>query len=335
MRALVFLIVAGFIADDPVSLRTIRSPTTSISRPSLRRSIRDPHFPSMDEVVATAGLRPLRDTPLPSGSRELRLWFGGGIGWPQDLFRFQIKNGGVKGQWIRYWSVAVDPDMPPEDADFPAVIRYDLAGQCDAIRTLDRTAVCFARFAKRPDWKALLGKIESEGVWTLQGGGALPKEHLPNGMQVIVNDGYEMTVEARDGANYRRYAYNNPEMRKEEAAKHAAAITAAFHFIGKLLPPNANTRIFRGRYTPAPEYYRFVNCGDTTTWGLSLSIVPPPMPRNSTSDSVSDTLHSAYAEVRGVKASPGHVKAWEAPYPEIIQVDSVLVLKPWSPEECR
>jgi len=262
----------------------------------------------MAEVVASAGLRPLKDTPLPSGNRELRIWFGGGLGWPQDLFRFQIKNGSAKGQWIRYWSVAIDEDGPPEAADFGAVVRYSLAGQCDAMRTFDRTAVCVARFTKRPDWNALLGKIESEGVWTLPDGGELPKEHFPNGMQVIVSDGYEMTVEARDGTNYRSYAYDNPEMRKEDAAKHAAAITAALFSIRNLIPPNTNTRIFRGRYTPAPEYYRFINCGDTTTWGLSLEITPPPLPRDSARDSRSDTIRSAYAEVRGMKAYPGLAK---------------------------
>jgi hypothetical protein len=290
----------------------------------------------MDEVVASAGLRPLKDTPLSSGNRELRIWFGGGLWWPQDLFRFQIKNGSVKGQWIRYWSVAIDEDGPPEAADFGAVMGYDLEGQCDAIRTVDRTAVCIARFTKRPDWNALLGKIESEGVWTLPDGGELPKEHFPNGMQVVVNDGYGMTVEARDGTNYRRYAYDNPEMRKEDVAKHAAAITAAFHATRKLIPPNTHTRIFRGRYTKAPgEYYRFVNCGDTTTWGLSLANDPPQLPRDSARDSLSDTIRSGYAEVRGMKAYRGLAKRWDAPYPEIILADSVLVIKPWRPEECR
>lgn len=333
MRALLFLIVAGFIAQNLDSPRPSFSPTASVSRPSVAPSVRDPHFPSMNEVVASAGLRPLKDTPLPPRNRELRIWFGGGLGWPQDLFRFQIKNESVKGQWIRYWSVAVDPDMPPEDADFPAIVRYDLAGQCAEIRTLDRTAVCFARFTRRPDWKALLGKIESEGVWTLPGGEALPKEHLPNGMQVIHNDGSGVTVEARDGSNYRSYGYEDPETRKEDAAKHAAAVTTALFSMSKLLPPNTNTRIFRGRYTPAPKYYRFINCGDTTTWGLWLSTAPPAMPQRGVSDSTSDTLHSAYAEVRGMKAY--RTKMWDAPYPEIIQADSVLVIKPWRPEECR
>ena len=335
MRALVCLILAGFIVEKPASPRIIPSAAPSHSRPSLQPSIREPHFPSMDEVVASAGLRPLKDTPLRSGNRELRIWFGGGFAWPQDLFRFQIKNGVVEGQWIRYWSVAIDEDMPPEVADFGAVVKYNLAGRCDAIRTLDRTAVCIARFTKRPDWNALLGKIESEGVWTLPDSKDLPKEQLPNGMQVIVNDGYEMIVEARDGANYRSYTYNNPESKKQDAAKHAAAISAAFNSIGRLVPPSKNTRIFRGRYTPAPEYSRFINCGDTTTWGLSLAIDPPPVPRNSASDSLPDTIRSAYAEVRGMKMYPSVVKVREAPYPEVIEADSILVLKPWRPEECR
>jgi hypothetical protein len=289
----------------------------------------------MDEVVASAGLRPLKETPLPSGTRELRIWFGGGLAWPQDLFRFQIRSGSVKGQWIRYWSVAVDADAPPEAADFPAVIEYNLAGRCDSVRTRDRTAVCFARFAKRPDWNALLEKIESEGVWTLPDERDLPKEHLPNGMQVVSTDGYRMTVEARDGENFRRYGYENPESRKEDEAKHAAAISAAFNVLGSLVPPNAHTRTFRGRYTRAPKEGQFINCGDTTTWGLSLQGVAPSIPRFSTGDSLADTLRSAYVELRGMKVYHGRATQWKSPYPEIIEADTMLVIKPWRPQGCR
>ena len=334
MRALLMLLV-GVIVIAPRARRESHSPAALRLQTGIRSSIRDPHFPSQDEVVATAGLHPLKDTPLPPGSRELRVWFGGGIGWPEDLFRFQIKNGKVRGQWIRYWSVAVDEDAPPEAADFPAVVRYNLEGRCESIRSLDRTAVCFARFTRRPDWSALLAKIDSEGVWTLPGAQDLPKEHLPNGMQIFVSDGYEMTVEARDGLRYRSYAYNNPETRKQDPAKHAAAITAAFATIGKFIPPNTNTRIFRGRYTPGTAYSRFINCGDTTTWGLSLPMDPPRMPRNGAHDFLPDTMFSAYAEVRGMKAYPGLARDWDTPYPEIIEVDSFLVLKPWRKEECR
>lgn len=335
MRVLMVFMVGGFLMSDWSAERASHTPAIPDSNPGIRSLFRDTHFPSMDEVVASAGLHPLKNTSLPSGHRELRIWFGGGLGWPQDMYRFQIKNGSVKGQWFRYWSVAVDSDGPPENAQFPDVLRYDLAGQCDAIRTVDRTAVCIARFTRRPDWKALLMKIESEGVWTLPDEQSLPKEHFPNGMQVIVSDGYGITVEARDGSSYRSYGYDNPETSKQDAAKHAAAITAAFGYLGKFVPPNTHTRIFRGRYTPAPTYYRFINCGDTTTWGLSLSTTPPPMPREQGGDSVSDTIRSAYAEVRGMKAYKGLPKEWDAPYPEIIQSDSVLVLKPWRPEECR
>jgi hypothetical protein len=337
MRVLMFLAAVAFMMEAPASHRPAHMKTSagSISNTSRQSSMRDPHFPSMDEVAASAGLRPLKETSLPSGTRELRLWFGGGIGWPQDLFRFQMKNGSVTGQWIRYWSVAVDEDAPPEAAAFGAIVEYSLAGRCDSIRTLDRTAVCFARFAKRPDWNALLEKIESEGVWKLPDEGDLPKEHFPNGMQVIISDGYGMTVEARNGENYRRYGYDNPEHREKDEAKHAAAITAAFKTIESLVPPNAHTRTFRGRYTPSPKAGRFINCGDTVTWGLSLQGVAPPLPRFSPGDSLVDTLRSAYVEVRGMKAFSGLAKQWESPYPEIIEADTMLVIKPWRPQECR
>src|ERR1700733_13751778 len=63
-------------------------------------TLSDPFF---DNVVAAARLRPLSQTRLPVGSREIRVWIGGGIGWPQDLYRITVRGPKVSGQWIRYW----------------------------------------------------------------------------------------------------------------------------------------------------------------------------------------------------------------------------------------
>ena len=49
----------------------------------------------------------------------------------------------------------------------------------------------------------------------------------------------------------------------------------------------------------------------------------------------SDTTRVAYVEVRGKKAFRGLAKEWHSPYPEIVEVDSVIAMKPWTASECH
>jgi hypothetical protein len=283
-----------------------------------------------DDVVAAAGLRPLSQSRLPDGSRELRIWIGGGIGWPQDLYRISVRGKKVSAQWIRYWHRDEKGVSRDGEVSFSANLRYGLEGTCDAMRSSGDAEICIAQFTTAPAWGDVLAKLEAEGVWTL------PDESETVHDSIIVFDGYGISVEARDGARYRSYSYNNPQAHDVSAAHHAAAIAGSFREVWKLSPPSKQTRIFRGRFAGGRGRYAITTCREATEWGMQGEIGPlMPIRPNGTLDTLSDTLRAAYVEVRGMKAYPGLAKYWGSPFPEIIEVDSVMVVRPWKAEECR
>jgi hypothetical protein len=303
---------------------------SNISHTSPIRADSGPDDPLFDDVVVAAGLRPLSATTLGSGARELRIWIGGGIGWPQDLYRIRSERGKVRGQWIRYWYRDNESQSKSGEVSFSANIRYSLEGTCDAIRKSGDAEICLTKFSAGPNWERVLRDIEAEGVWTL------PDERETVNDGVIVTDGYGITVEAREDTRYRFYSYGNPDAHKAPAAQHAAAIARAFRDVWRLLPPRRNERVYRGHFMGGSRRYAFVKCGDTAVWGLQGEIGPlMPLRADTKLDTLADTVRQAYVELRGMKAYPGLAKQWRSPYPEIIEVDSVMAVRPWRAEECR
>ena len=63
------------------------------------------YFDHFDLVAKAAGLPLLRETPLRSGEREVRIWTQVEIGVPKYLYRFTERNGRVRGEEIEYWSI--------------------------------------------------------------------------------------------------------------------------------------------------------------------------------------------------------------------------------------
>lgn len=282
-----------------------------------------------DSVAVAAGLRPLRERSLPSGSRELRIWIGGGITIPEDLYRIRINNGKVTGQWIRYWERKNRFEWRTEVSQ-GAMMRYTFEGACDRIGTSGNVDACVTRFTTTPQWESLLRRIEADSVWTLIDESEAPRD------SIIVFDGYAISVEARDGANYRRYGYSNPDAHANASARHAASIAKSFAVLWPLAAPSTHRKVYRGRFTGGDGHDALAICRDTTKWGLEGNLGPlQPVRRDGTRDSVSDTIRVAYVEVRGMKAFRGLAKQWHSPYPEVIEADSVLVVKPWTEEECR
>ena len=60
------------------------------------------YYRTFDSVVVSAKLSGLRVSALPTGHREVRIWFGGGLGAVQDVYRFVDDRGRVSGELIRY-----------------------------------------------------------------------------------------------------------------------------------------------------------------------------------------------------------------------------------------
>ena len=282
-----------------------------------------------DSVVIAAGLRPLRERSLPSGSRELRIWIGGGITIPEDLYRIRIDNGKVTGQWIRYWDRKGRFEWRSEVSQ-GAMMRYTFDGVCDRIGTAGNVDACVTRFTKTPEWASLLRRVEADSVWTLPDQSEMPPD------SIMVMDGYAISVEARDGATYRHYGYANPDAHANAGARHAAAIAKSVAVLWPLAAASKQRKVYRGRFTAEDGHYALAICRDTTKWGLDGDLAPlKPRRRDGTVDSLSDTIRVAYVEVRGMKAFKGLAKQWRSPYPEVIEADSVLVVRPWTAEECH
>ena len=145
---------------------------------------------SEDAYVEAAGLRPLRDQLLPRGTREIRAWMGGGLGWPQELFRLLERDGRPSGEYIRYWRLDNHDPAEADSATFAALMRYHERGRCEPVRRGRFAEACRALFQREPDWTAVWRAADSLGVWALPDASALPEVVGPNGERIISLDGW-------------------------------------------------------------------------------------------------------------------------------------------------
>ena len=128
---------------------------------------------SIDSVAIAAGFRPLRESSLRFGSRELRIWIGGGIVLPEDLYRIRIDHGKVRGQSIRYWERKGRFEQRSGVSQV-TMMRYTFDGRCVRIGTAGNVDACITRFTKTPEWESLLRRIEADSVWTLRDQSEMP-----------------------------------------------------------------------------------------------------------------------------------------------------------------
>lgn len=289
-----------------------------------------------DRVTAAAKLPPLRMTMLPAGVREVRIWIGGGIGYPQDFYRFSIdRKGGVTGALVFYWP-APAPDTAggerPGETSHELMI-HDRAGSCGTFQRLADMGVCTALFTAPPRWSDVLRRAEAAGLWTLPDESTLPSDGS------ITDDGWGMTVELRDGSHYRAYRYSNPDMhaRWPEAAR-AMRIAKSLGGIDALIRPSSANRVYRGQYVTGPGLSDFRECGRSERWSLASSSgsITATRPGGPQSDSVVTGATRLYVEVRGILA-PEWVSRQRAESPDKRHLDvmEVLLARPWSDADCR
>lgn len=307
-----------------------QSPPGQAGTSPTRHSFAPQYVEMLDPIVLAVGLQPLRKAPLPSNTREVRLWVGGGIGWPQDLYRLVSKNGQVTGQWYRYWYSPAPDSTDPDQMPFGTIVRHAIAGQCSSIRTLGDAEVCHTRLTHEADWSAILHRIEQAGVENLPDETDLPRDGL------VVMDGWMLTVEVRVGDNYRTYNYSNPDAHHQPEAQRAVAIAEALRPLGRLLPPSTNTKTFRGLFVSGPQRSEFVRCGSQESWGFQGNLGTASAWSNAPpSDTLTHPVRRLYVEAQGMLAYHGLARSWGSPYPEILYVDTVLVSRAWRPDECR
>lgn len=168
-----------------------------------------------DDVATTAGIGVLKDTPLPEGHREIRVWLGFGIIVPEQMLRLQVTGSNrVSGQVLVHYP----SDLSYMENDEATAFRKDVLSTCKNIRKGTEHDVCTSTFAQQPDWLRAYRKLLMLGIDKLPDESRLPTPDF------VVTDGVAMVVEIRDGASYRAYEYSNPAFRKEPEAKAAVKI---------------------------------------------------------------------------------------------------------------
>lgn len=197
------------------------------------------YFDTFDRVAASANLEPLRFERLPVGHREIRAWIGGGIGYPQSLYRVIDDGGDVSGELVWHWP-ARDRPLTETGKTFHDLMRYGLAGRCSEFTLRDSTGTCRVIFDEASDWDGVLRRAEQSGLVTLPDSSELPPS------QSMSLDGWTLTIELLDGSNYRTYHYNNPQHREWPEAEQAVQIARIFESVDRLVAPSRVEHRIRG-----------------------------------------------------------------------------------------
>ena len=168
-----------------------------------------------NSVATTAGIGLLKETPLPPGNSEIRIWIGFGIVTPDEMLRIQVNSHGeVTGDVLVYFPSEFRSMKSREEKRFLRSILRN----CTNLHEGTEKDVCTAKFKSTPDWTALYKELNHLGITILPDESELPKPDS------VVFDGVSMVVEVRNGLNYRAYEYSNPAFRSEPEAKIAAQI---------------------------------------------------------------------------------------------------------------
>lgn len=274
-----------------------------------------------DTIVQTARLTPLRSTSLDPGQREIRVWIGGGIGYPQNLYRIVDRGAGrVTGSLIFHWPAdsaeTAEGEIPGQT--FNDVIVYHQRGRCVNFRRSNEVGVCEARFVQQPSWESVLRNAEKVGLWTLPDPASLPKDDM------LFFDGWGISVELRDGPTYRAYSYGNPDSRKWPEAKLATKIADAFRSVDSLVRPSVVEKTYRGVYSSGPSLSKFQPCGSKEKWGFQGNIGASAWSNKPRSDTTTVGITQKLVEVRGSLAQDWVVRQWGSEYKRVLEVSKVL-----------
>lgn len=316
-----FLAVAGGCHTRSASAP---APETA-EQATMRRVWQSVYYPVFDSVARSAGLSRLRTTALPRGRREIRIWIGGGLGYPQDLFRFVESRGRVSGELVRYWRAG--PSEHPPGETFHDLMLYSQRGRCSGFAVGARMGTCRGEFVSPPDWKAVLRRAEAEGLWTLPDESSLPRDGI------MVMDGWGIIVELRDGPRYRAYYYGNPDAHEWPEAAKAVRIARVLDTIRTLLRPADVVRPYRG-VTSGVYRSEFIDCATGARWqfydDLRSLAERSKVPFVPTADSGARYL----VDVVGQLTPEWLARRWESPYPRVLQPSRLTAVQQSPNGEC-
>ncbi|MEO6211282.1 MAG: carboxypeptidase-like regulatory domain-containing protein, partial [Gemmatimonadaceae bacterium] len=190
-------LVDGHLTHDFV-LDEQPSQTTRLVRPDSARPIR--HLSAPNDIAALASLPSLALGPHRQGEREIRIWTGIAIGYPDVFYRIVERGDTTTGASYRYveWRDALDRKSRRPISD---KMKRDM---CEAVLSSRTVFVCRARETSQINWPGAWRALERLDVWNI------PDQPLSDYPYAPVLDGDWIAVELWDGFNYRAWDYGNP-----------------------------------------------------------------------------------------------------------------------------
>ena len=161
-----------------------------------------------DDVAGTISSGPLRDTPLPPGADEIRVWVGFGILSPESMIRVWRTSAGHADGEVWLYADRVEEDEYARFAD------YDCAEE----RRDDGVWACRVDVAPRPDWARVRASLIAADIATLHDESKIPESKLR------VHDGVAMVAEVRAGGAWRAWSFSNPHLRDDPYGDAAARV---------------------------------------------------------------------------------------------------------------
>ena len=328
MRLRALAVVAFLAAGGACQTRAASAqPPPTAEQDAMRRIWQSVYYPVFDSVTRSAGLSRMRTTALPRGQREIRIWIGGGLGYPQDLFRFVDSHGRVSGELVRYWHArGLGPDERPGET-FHDLMLYSQSGRCSGFAVRAAIGTCRGEFVSSPDWQAVLRRAEAEGLWTLPDESSLPHDSM------MVFDGWGITVELRDASRYRTYHYDNPDAHKWPEAAKAVQIARALDTVRALLRPADVVRTYRG-VTPGIYRSEFVDCATGERWQFSDDLRSLAERSKGAFAPAADSGARYLVEVVGELTPEWLARRWASPYPRVLQLSRLVSVQPSPPSPC-
>lgn len=161
------------------------------------------YYEVFDRVTDAADLEPLRRRG-PRAYREARIWIGGGLAYPQEMWRLVESEEGWEGELILYWEMF--PELRgPDGREWRRMIPQDAKRWCDRLRRGQSIRVCRGDLAPDIDWSMIASELHATGLWDLPDPSDLPYPER------FIADGWSLQVELRSGDRYRSYGYSNPD----------------------------------------------------------------------------------------------------------------------------
>ena len=204
------------------------------------------YFESFDEGARAAGLAPLRETALRPGEREVRIWTLIEISSTRELYRLTEAEGRVRGERFHI--------SPASTA-----MSYWLKGSCDELPTAESVQACRVRFVKAPRWERVLRTAEANGLWKLPDPSTLPPPKM------ILNDGWTIAFELRDGPRYRAVLYNNPGLNDWPSEAQVGNIVLTLFALDSLERRPDAYKVYRG-LTTGLYHSAFTLCNGDGPW---------------------------------------------------------------------